>query len=374
MNLADMLCYADIHELSRIAQTYKCECNGHSKNELIQTILSAINRRDIFERQMTELTEEDVRFLNSLLFDSRNSFSMEELLARASMSKWQQEDGQKANSRDMIVKFKRNGWLFNGYLQQTKSLFQLPDDLKRRFDDVLTVQFRKSVQELEEAPGVYRDEQQLLLGDILHFLRYVLEQDIPLSTEGFMYKRHLQQIMERLSIAEEPVAKTAWRFGYGRRYREYPIRLSFIYDYCFYHGLIAETGDSLTITDLGRSRLATGQKEPLTEIYRFWLRLYKGPISNIRSIVYWLDKLASRWVTVESLGGVLYKLIRPYYYDSSESILEARILQMMMHIGLIRIGEDETHGKVVQVSKLGSSVIAGSYTEEEAIDLKIDKW
>jgi hypothetical protein len=257
-------------------------------------------------------------------------------------------------------------------LQQTKSLFQLPDDLKRRFDEMLTSQFRRSIHTLDDAPSVYRDEQQLLLGDILHFLRYVMEQEIQLSAEGFMYKKHVQQLMERLSVAEEPVGKTAWRFGYGRRYREYPIRLSFIYDYCYYQGLIAEIGNQLTITDLGRARTASGQKEPLTEVYRFWLRLYKGPIPNIRSIVHWLERLAGSWVTVESVGGVLCKLIRPYYYDSSESILEARILQMMMHIGLIRIGEDEACGKVVLVSKLGSSVIKGSYKDEDAIDLSID--
>ncbi|MDF2963535.1 MAG: hypothetical protein K0S39_5270 [Paenibacillus sp.] len=92
MNLADMLSYADIHDLSRIAVTYNCECNGHSKNELIQSILSTVTRRDVFERQVVELSIEDVRFLNSLIFDKRGSFSIEELIARVQQSRFVKEE------------------------------------------------------------------------------------------------------------------------------------------------------------------------------------------------------------------------------------------------------------------------------------------
>ncbi|UUZ79431.1 hypothetical protein LJK88_30305 [Paenibacillus sp. P26] len=73
MNLADMLSYADIHDLSRIADTYQCECNGHSKNELIQSILSTVGRKEVFQRQVDALSIEDIRFLNSLLFDPRGN-------------------------------------------------------------------------------------------------------------------------------------------------------------------------------------------------------------------------------------------------------------------------------------------------------------
>ncbi len=138
MNLADMLSYADIHELGRIAHTYECECNGHSKNELIQSILSTALRREIFEKHIQGLALEDIRFLNSLLFDPRNAFSIEELIARVQQSRFQKEDSEEWNPRDMIIKFKKLGWLFNGYSQQTKFLFHVPQDLKRRFSDVLT--------------------------------------------------------------------------------------------------------------------------------------------------------------------------------------------------------------------------------------------
>ncbi|NQX64870.1 hypothetical protein HQN90_01900 [Paenibacillus alba] len=365
MNLADMLSYADIHDLGRIAHTYECQCNGHSKNELIQSILSTALRREIFEKHIQSLNLEDIRFLNSLLFDSRNAFSIEELIARVQQSRFEKDESSDWNPRDMVIKFKKLGWLFNGYSQQTKFLFHVPEDLKRKFSDALTNQFKQSLQ-LSSEPTVYRDEQMLIVDDIFHFLTFISGQpDIPLTADGSMYKRQLQQLLDRLSVQEEMVPKGTWRFGYGRLFKEYPNRFSFIYDYCYYRNLISEHGLTLRLTEEGNSRLTEGKKENLTEVYKFWLRLYKNPIPNLPSMAGWIDRLGGQWVTMASLSDVLCKLVKPFYYDSSTSIVEQRILQMMMHLGLIRIGDDEVHGTVVQLTKLGSKVIQGTFVNEE---------
>jgi hypothetical protein len=365
MNLADMLSYADIHELGRIASTYECECNGHSKNELIQSILSTLNRREIFEKRIKELKMEDLRFLNSLLSDSRNSFSLEELIARVQQTRFQKNEKDAWNPREMITRFKQLGWLFNGYSQQTKYLFQVPNDLKKRFSDVLTAKFKETLQAVEH-PEVYRDEQMLIIDDIKHFLHYISEQqEIPLNAENSMYKRNLQQALERMSVKEDMVVRGAWRFGYGRMFKDYPSRFSLIYDYCYFHHLITEQKGSLVLSDQGRNRLVEGIKENPAQVYRFWLRLYKGPIPNLQSMVHWIQKLTLSWVTAATVGQALCPFLKPFYYDSPESILELRIFQMMMHLGLLRIGEDGSHGQVVQITKLGIPIIEGTYVAEE---------
>nr|WP_313782379.1 hypothetical protein [Paenibacillus larvae] len=48
--------------VEKIASTYSCECNSHSKNELIQSILSTVNRREVFEERISRLSMEDIRF------------------------------------------------------------------------------------------------------------------------------------------------------------------------------------------------------------------------------------------------------------------------------------------------------------------------
>jgi hypothetical protein len=373
MNLADMLSFADIHDLSRIAGTYNCDCNGHSKNELIQSILATVSRRDVFERQVTGLSIEDIRFLNSLIFDKRGNFSIEELIARVQQSRFVKEEKDAWNPREMITRFKQHGWLFNGHSRDTRYLFQVPADLKRRFSDALTKQFQQHI-EVTGEPGVYRDEQKLIIEDIRHFLHFVGDQEVILTAENYMYKRHLQQILERLSVKEEPVGRTAWRFGYGRMFKEYPNRFSFIYDYCYFKEWTAEHNQVLALSTKGKEWVQSNDQEDILQVYRFWLRLYKGAIPNLLSLAYWLEKLAPTWVTVASLKTALVPLIRPFYYDTAESILEQRVLQMMMHLGLIRIGEHEESGPVVQVTKLGRSVIQGVYiANEDLVVLPFDK-
>src|SRR4051794_32762276 len=105
MNLADMLSYADIQQLSKIALNYECDCNGHSKNELIQSILSALNRKEVFDKYIMGMSSEDMRFLNSLIFDQRESFSLEEMIARVQQTKFNKESNDNWNPRDVISKF-----------------------------------------------------------------------------------------------------------------------------------------------------------------------------------------------------------------------------------------------------------------------------
>lgn len=156
---------------------------------------------------------------------------------------------------------------------------------------------------------------------------------------------------------EKGVVKTAWRFGYGRRYLEYPIRFSFIYDYCYYHDLIIETDTHLKLSEKGLNRITMGGQEDLFEIFKFWLWLYKKAIPNLQSIAQWIDCLTSQWIVTSTLSHVLCPLIKPFFYDSAESIISARIIQMMMHLGLVCLGEDHIHGMVMRITPIGSKLI-----------------
>jgi hypothetical protein len=373
MNLTEMLSYADIYDLNRIAQNYACECNGNSKHDLIQSILIAIHQKDFFEQQINNLSIEELRLLNYLVFNQRGSFSLEDLLARVRQTKFDLKEDEKWNPRDMIAKFKLRGWLFNGHAQQTKYLFHLPVDLKRKIRLALANKFKNQLTYSIDYPNVYRDEQGLIVDDILIFLTFLGHNDVQLSTDGYMYKRSVQAILDTFTVKEEAITKSAWRFGYGRKYKEYPSRFSFIYDYCFFHDLIEEQRDALALTSKGREQITVSRREDMLQVYRFWIKLYKGAIPNIQALVHWFDQLAKDWVSIASMAEVLNPLIKPYYYDSSDSIFRQRMILMLHHLGLVRLGEDTSLGSVMQLSKLGSSLIQGIYvTEEETIDLKVE--
>ncbi|XEC92731.1 hypothetical protein AB6A23_15140 [Paenibacillus tarimensis] len=391
MNLAEMLGYADIGQLNRIAAAYSCTCDSHSKNELIQSILRAISSKEGFQKQISSMTMEDLRFLNSLLFDPHISYSLEELIARVQQSRFEspveppinlRQEGTAApaaagknskktkkpvtddSPRSTIAKFKHAGWLFNGLAGPNRYLFHVPGDLKQRFCGELAKQFEAKLLRIEEPDG-FRDEQKLFADDILALLDYVYQNEINLNTEGSMYKRSVQQLVERFHVFEDMPAKGAWRFGYGRRIKDYPNRMSLIYDYCYYNNLIAENGERLCLTDAGNEYRSSRTRDEPTQHYRFWLRLYKGAIPNLLSLVNWIDRLADRWVTTETLSAALVPFIKPYYYDTSTSIFEQRVLGMMMHLGLLRIGEKREVGQVVRMTKVGHAVVAGVYVAED---------
>ncbi|MDG0813083.1 hypothetical protein [Cohnella rhizosphaerae] len=405
MNLADMLSYADIAQLSGIAEVYQCECSSHSKNELIQSILSAVQRREVLARRVEEMSVGDLRFLNSLLFEKRASYSLEDLTARAALAADHApaqagETGQRAQSgasktngaaadkgigakktpaggrkkakqpaepaspaderRSAIARFKRYGWLFGGITQQTRYLFHVPEDVKKRLCDAIEAQFRGGV-EFRDEPPAYRDERGLMAKDLERMLKFVRDHDMPLTAEGYLYKRQLQQLLDVFSVMEQAPAKTAFRFGYGRRFKEYPERFSLLYDYAYCCGLLLEQEGELRLSDRGRE-MADGKEtcDP-ADLYRFWLRLYKLPVPNLQALAQWIMRLSRHaWVTVDSLGATLLPLVKPYYYDSEKSVFEQRTLAMMLHLGLLRLGETAEGEAVVTMTPQGVLLVAGS--------------
>ncbi|MCJ8011068.1 hypothetical protein MUG84_04830 [Paenibacillus sp. KQZ6P-2] len=362
MNLADMLTYADIGQLTTIAEHYECECKRNSKHELIQSILVMLSRREFIEQQVNRCSAKDLRFLNTLLFDNRTSYSLEELQAMIGQTAFdtEQQDMVKSESpREAIARYKRSGWLFNGMTQNTKFLFQMPSDLKERFRQELGMTLRKPICRTSEPP-VYREEQKLCAEDLLLFLRYLRDQDIELNQELVMYRRQQQQVMELLHVSEPLVVKGGWRFGYGRTFSSYPSRFALLYDFAYYHEYIAEDGLKLRLTSKGAEILEGGMNESMVQIFRFWLRLYKQAVPNLSSLVYWTSECAKDWITVASLHEAIVWLIKPYYYDTAESILNERILGMMLHLGMLRIGESPEYGKVVQMTAWGQKVAGKS--------------
>jgi hypothetical protein len=102
--------------------------------------------------------------------------------------------------------------------------------------------------------------------------------------------------------------------------------------------------------------------------------LYKGPVRNIQAVVHWICRLCPQWTTVASLKKTLIPLVDAYYFDQPDDILEQRVLKMMMHLGLLQIGEHEDGTAVVQMKPVGVRIVQGTYVEEaDRIELPDDQ-
>ncbi|WP_379129245.1 hypothetical protein [Paenibacillus sp. sgz500958] len=351
MNLADMLSYADIGQLTAIAGRYQCECKQNSKHDLIQSILIATGSKEFMKEQIRGCSPRDLRFMNTLMFDERNSFSLEDLLATARQAYFDAPAESNNSYREAVARFKNSGWIFNGSSQQTRFMYQVPQDLKKRFREHLGEHIKEKIIRSGE-PDVYRDEGDLTLQDLMLMLQYIRDNEPELNLEGALYKRVQQGLMNALNIPEPLLVKGGWTFGYGRASQHYPPRLALLYDYARHRRWIAEEGSRLKLTLTGNTVLDGGKSDSLMQLYSFWLRLYKGAIPNLPSLVYWISTCTWEWTTASSLDAAVGWLIKPFYYDDAGTVLEKRILGMMLHLGLLRIGETPG-GLVVKATPWG---------------------
>lgn len=363
MKLADMLSFADIGQLNRIASHYECECNPNSKHELIQNVLQVLGQRKYVEHYVAEMNIEDIRFLNSLIFDSRRHFTLEELIAFAGQSKFTDVDKGKENPRDVITRFRKRGWLFQGTTQHTRYAFSVPEDLIDRFKNALKQKLYANIKQMKSDIPVYREEIGLMSDDLLLFLRYVSEHQIPLNSEQAIYRQHQAQLMELFHVSEPLVGK-GWRFGYGRHFKDYPSRFSLLYDYAFAEKLIREEADRLQISPSGSNYLQNNESTGMIRFAELWLRIYKGPIPNLYSLLYWTLANSSNWIHLGSLFEQIEPLIKPFYYDTSASIFEERIVRMLLHLGVLRLGEDELKERYIQITPIGQSLIHSLYNKK----------
>lgn len=356
MNLADFLCYADIHQLNRIAKSCGCECDSHSKHELIQAILSTILRRDWLDKLVQSMPVTDLRFIQSMLFEKKAGYSVEELNARALRAGQGVPEEERSDSRELIAAFRHRGWLFNGHSRKNQYLLQVPEDLKTALMAAIGRRFSRELLPSGE-PEAYRDEHTLLAEDIHAFLRFVRDNEVPLTADGVIYKRMLVQLLDSLAVKEAPLPRVGFRFGYGRKFRHYPDRFSLLYDYCGVHGLIAEDDGVLRLTEKGQQRTEAGKREELWQMVQVWLKLYKGAIPNVAALAYWSLSLGNDWVTLQSLADCLVPLVNPFYYDRPEAVLELRVIRMLMHLGLLQLGEHENLGTVVRARAESAQIL-----------------
>lgn len=354
MNFADLLTYADIDHLKKIASHYRCGEDYHSKGDLIASLLNHLGRLSRLSGVMESLEEAEVRFLEQLCFDNRECFSQEDLIAKGRAALGEKE----GNPRSLVRFGLERGWVFPGVQRGDRMLFRIPQDLRRRFLQLFADRVRVEGGGWE--PVFIRNEEGMLVDDLLHFLRFLMEQEVALTAEGSIHRQQQRQLFKRFYVPEEPVDRKGWRFGFGRRYHLYPDRLSLLYDYAFYRGYIREEETfRLCLTTEGIGKIQNKDNEEGWELFRFWLRLYKKPIPHLPVIVRWIDLLThERWFPSERLEEAASHWLHPFYYETPSSLFQ-RIIRMMTHLGLVAMGRNEAGQSCVRMNEGGHIWLQG---------------
>lgn len=328
MNLPDLLTYADINQLQDMAVHYELP-RTHSKHELIRSLLTNMQRPAWWNGQTEAMSSEERRFWQLVFLDSRETFNLEELLGKGR----QALDGKQGNPRTLVAKAIKTGLLFPDVTGRNRSLYQVPRDVRKLVIRALRNRYISGMVCVE--PAMYRDEQTCLVTDLGRFLTYVGDKGVRLTAENAIYRQDLQNILGQMTIKEEPITKQRWRFGFGRRYHQYPDRFSLLYDYAYYREYIDENGQTLCLTGLLPGKIVSKEREA-EEIYNFWLRLYRKPFPVLPLIVKWIYLLArSEWINLVLLRESLTEWLAPYYYMEKEQLFDL-LIKMLTHLGVIR--------------------------------------
>jgi hypothetical protein len=366
VNLADLLTYADIQQLRRMQEHYGVEGDTHSKHDMICSLLRYLGRSSVLSVLVRGMEEEERRFLQLLCLDSREVYSMEDLLSKERMA-WGKNEGK---PRELVSKGLRSGWLFPGLTSDSRHLYRVPLDFRQRVMRVMAELKRQSLSGDQTEPTVYRDEQGLVQQDLNRFLSFVSQHIVQLTSDGAIYRQQQRQLLAQFTVREDPVMKKGYRFGFGRRYHQYPDRFSLIYDYAYYQGYIAEEIDGyLRLTETGAGKIVTKSPDETPEMIRFWIRLYRHQLPYLPVLIRWVDLLAGdRWISSSDLLVAMDGWVHDYYYETSEQLLH-RLLKMMLHVGLVSLGETSGGGWLVRTTPLGRRFLKqGSGLGEQEIE------
>ncbi|SHE42866.1 hypothetical protein SAMN05444392_101433 [Seinonella peptonophila] len=335
MKIAEWLTYSSIEHLKRLRSFYcpTSESDPHSKYSLIRTIISQLDNAEKQGALVSQCSEHERAFLELLFLDPAPSFTMEELLGKGRVA----IRGADKNPRSLVIQALSKGWIFPGYTAKTQGLYFIPSDLKQQMIANLVIPYFQ--EPLLRPPQTYRDEENQLVNDLLIFLRFLQREVVKLTNEGSIYKQQQKKLFQSFVIPEEPLNRSGPRFGFGRSYHLYPDRFSLVYDYALYQGyFIEDQSDSIRLTEYGLGKVRNREISDGEALYRFWLRLYRRPIPQLPIIVRWIAMISEAgWVDTAVLYQAVQSWFSPYYYETKENLYQ-KTLQMMLHLGMIRLG------------------------------------
>jgi hypothetical protein len=347
MKLSECLSTADISTLRKIAIHYDLNCSLHSKLSLLQEIIFSFRDRKFLTQEMANWRNgREMAFLR-LCLERHQVFSEEELLGI-----FHDHDPNLA-----LASAIEQGWLFPTTRYGGRLMYCIPKELQEPMQHDIVQHFTEQLTRSHEGPLTYQEDGFALIRDLDVFLEYVRHHDVPLTHDGSMYKRSLVQVLELLEISEQPLTG-GWRFGYGRRFHDYPDRLALLYDYAYHHQLIVESADGhLRVHDDYELWSRRSEMERQQSMVRFYISTYRKPIVRLPLVVQLVARVASIWVESERMRAVISPLVNTYYYDDAVQVWNVRIINMLMYLGLIRVGIDENENKWFQITKLGQQLL-----------------
>ncbi|MDI3327329.1 MAG: helicase-associated domain-containing protein [Alicyclobacillaceae bacterium] len=359
MRLTDCLNAADIGVLRTIAARCGAECHAASKLSLIQGIVARLGPAAEVCRRVEALPPLRRELVLALTCDTRTALAKEDLSAAV-----RRVYGSGVDWREAVEPFLSEGWLFPAGRRTAREVYHIPEEIRRGVRLWIRQRCRETCPESPE-PMIWRDEGTAAVRDTAVFLAYVERHRPPLTAQGALYRRNQHQLFRLMEIREEPLGPVTWRFGYGRRFYDYPDRFALIYDFCYARGYVKEMpGDRLELGGEVRAWLELPDAEKLRDLFAFWRMLYRRAIPNLRAVLIWVAHACEqRWIERERLDRLLDPYVEGYYYEDARTVKHRRIYNMLVHLGILASGMTEEGVQLFRATGRARELLLGEWTE-----------
>lgn len=325
MNLIDVLLFQDRRELVNLLNDSNCHYNRNSKRELIEILYpKLLNSDDLFLR-FQQLSNYSKQLTLSLCYDKKLFLSRQELNGFI-------KSVNQHNLSTYLNELRTAGILFK-YAGEN---FLIPEQIKKEISNRLKSALNEQSIFLPSRSNE-NPKEMFIINDIISFIDTISERQLPLTKSGMLHKKDFQLIMKQFNV-QEMLPTEKWRFGYGRRFSQYPDRFSLIYDFCFNKSWIKEDNGYLklgmAVEQLNDLKIA----DLIKEIVLFWQNTYRRAVPTISTLFnLFIDALIDgEGIEEEVIVDQFLPYIEQYYFDSKENIILKRFLTMLDYLNIVK--------------------------------------
>jgi hypothetical protein len=266
--------------------------------------------------------------------------------------------GKRRKSPAKSVEDLLNRGLIYPRTQNYRQVFFIPTDLLKPMGQLLHNQLLSRIC-LDPADGVRpATPDRYLLEDAHRFLAYIFQNEITLTQQGLIFKRHLRALLDLLFLGGEDDEALVGR---------YPEPLNLLVGYALERRLVAREDGLIKPTPALEAWVAQPPGEKQLDLFRYWQdRYFYQDLQTFLSVV---RTVGERWVSVGQLVAEVEPLINPSQRGSFLLRLKHHLSMFLAPMGLCELGQTgplEEPDLACRVTPAGLAVLGGDAPAEPA--------
>lgn len=346
MDLLECLRRSPPEQLQRIALSVGLEPETE-RSALERELVTCLTDRSWLECLLPSLADEEWAALKVVFFNGGDQGITVELCHQIVNLL----SGKRRKSPARAVEDLQNRGLIYPRTQNYRQVFFIPTDLLVALTDILNRQMVHRVcltpEERVRPASLDRD----LVEDAIRFLAYVYRNEITLTQQGQIFKRHLRSLLDLLAAGSEEEESLVGR---------YPEPLGLLVGYALDRHLVAREEGLFRGTDQLLPWVSSDSMEKQADLFRYWQdRYFYQDLQTFLSVV---RTVGEQWVSVSRLVTEVEPLINPSQRGSFLLRLKHHLSMFLAPLGLVELGQAGTPEEpdlVCRVTVAGRAILDG---------------